>query len=81
MKITLGKRYKDKITGFEGVATGYVTYLTGCNQALLAPTVSNDGALRDSHWVDEQRLTELEGDPITLDNATGVGFDKAAPIR
>jgi hypothetical protein len=35
--IALGRRGRDVITGFEGVITGHVAYLTGCNQYLLAP--------------------------------------------
>ncbi len=30
MRDELGKKYKDRITGFEGVAVGYVEYLTDC---------------------------------------------------
>lgn len=79
--ISLGKPYKDKITGFEGVATGYVSYLTGCNQALLAPKVAADGALRDSQWFDEQRLDEQAGERIALNNGQSPGHDRAAPKR
>jgi len=79
--ITLGQKYKDKITGFEGVATGYVTYLTGCNQVLLAPSVSPDGSMRDSQWLDEQKLDAIGNDVISLNSAKAPGFDKAAPKR
>jgi len=78
--LELGRVYKDKITGFVGIATGYVQYLTGCNQALLAPGIGPDGALRSSEWFDEQRLTP-EGDKpaIVLDNAKSPGPDRPAP--
>lgn len=79
--IELGREYRDKITGFKGVATGYVQYITGCNQALLAPQVGQDGALRDSQWFDEQRLDETGERTIVLSNGTSPGFDKAAPKR
>jgi hypothetical protein len=79
--IELGKTYRDKITGFEGVATGCVTYLTGCNQVLLAPRVGEDGTMRDSAWLDEQRLEETNHPQIKLDNTKGNGFDKPAPRR
>lgn len=36
-EVGLGETYEDCITGFTGVAVGYVQYLTGCNQALLVP--------------------------------------------
>lgn len=77
--ITLGKKYKDKITGFEGVATGYVKYLTGCNQVLLAPKVSATGAIGESVWMDEQRLDEQSDEAIVLDNGKTPGADKAPP--
>lgn len=79
--ITIGKKYQDRITGFQGVATGYVQYITGCNQALLAPTVNADGAMRDSQWFDVQRLEVLPGDGIVLDNGATPGADKPAPKR
>jgi hypothetical protein len=82
MAIELGHTYKDKITGFTGVATGYVQYLTGCNQALIQPRINDDGAMRDSVWFDQQRLEEQAGVPaVTLDNGSTPGCDRAAPRR
>lgn len=77
----LGRKYRDRITGFTGVATGYVTYITGCNQVLLAPTVGQDGTLRDSSWFDEQRLEQVGSELVELDNGNTPGCDKAAPKR
>jgi hypothetical protein len=77
----LGKTYKDKITGFSGVATGHVRYITGCNQVLLAPPVDNEGKLRDSQWFDEQRLDDQGGQAIALCNSSTPGPDKMAPKR
>lgn len=80
--IKLGHTYKDMITGFAGVAVGYVQYLSGCNQALLAPRCSEDGALRESQWFDQQRLVEdMTVLPISLDNGATPGCDRAAPKR
>lgn len=81
-KIELGVTVTDKITGFKGVVTGYVQYLTGCNQALVQPPVAKDGALRESFWLDEQRLTvDRKAKRVVLDNGVNPGFDKAAPKR
>ena len=33
----LGKKAKDKITGFEGIIVGKIIYLFGCNQYGIAP--------------------------------------------
>ncbi|MEW6115629.1 MAG: hypothetical protein AB1553_01855 [Nitrospirota bacterium] len=79
--ITLGQKYKDKITGFEGVATGYVQYISGCNQALLVPKVSADGTLRESLWFDVQRLEVVGTEVIKLDNGEKPGCDCPAPKR
>ena len=44
-----------------GVVTGTAYYLTGCNQALVAPTkLKEDGSTLDSHWYDFQRLERVD---------------------
>jgi hypothetical protein len=80
--IELGQTVTDTITGFKGVVTGRCEYITGCNQVLLVPKVAEDGAYKEGHWFDEQRV---EVDPaaaiVTLDNGATPGFDKEAPKR
>jgi hypothetical protein len=51
--IKLGIRVKDKITGFSGVVSGFVTYLSGCNQALVILEVGKDGTFKDGQWFDD----------------------------
>lgn len=80
MSINLGNTYQDKITGFQGVATGHVHYLTGCNQVLLAPKAISEFG-KEPAWFDEQRLELLDAPRITLDNSKTPGFDKQAPVR
>lgn len=76
----LGGFYTDKITGFSGVATGHVKYLSGCNQVLLTPKVDKDGKLKEANWFDEQRLEISQAHKIIeLDNTKTPGFDKQAP--
>jgi hypothetical protein len=77
----LGFVYKDKVTGFKGVALGHVRYLTGCNQVLLAPGLDKEGKVMESLWFDEQRLTQMASKQIVLDNSQTPGFDKPAPAR
>ncbi len=79
--IELGATYKDKITGFQGIATGYVKYLTGCNQALLTAKVSKDGSSAPTGWFDEQRVERVGKSVVALDNSKTPGFDVPAPIR
>jgi hypothetical protein len=80
--IKLGSKVKDRITGFSGIVTGFVTYLSGCNQALVIPKVAADGTFKEGQWFDEQRLeVDKKFKPIVLDNSTTPGSDVAAPKR
>lgn len=82
MHHTLGRTATDKITGFKGVVTGRVEYLTGCNQLLIAPKVGSDGALKDSQWFDEQRCEfDDSAETVVLNNGRTPGPDRAAPKR
>mgnify|MGYP001557762942 CR=1 FL=1 len=80
MKIELGQKVQDVITGFEGVVTGRVAYISGCKQNLVAPRIKPDGTLAESQWFDEDRLTVLDAPPISL-KVRAPGPDKAAPKR
>ena len=54
-EFTLGKKYRDKRLGNEGVATAGITYLTGCDQIQLE---WNDSTGRPvSVWV---HVTDIE---------------------
>ena len=76
----LGRTMRDRVTGFTGVATGVVFYLTGCNQVLLTPPVGEDGKARDAGWYDQQRLAEVAlVARVVLDNGTAPGFDVLPP--
>lgn len=78
---TMGMKYKDKISGFTGVATGHCDYITGCSQTLLQPPASETGDFKDSRWFDDQRLELVSDEIILMDNGTTPGCDIAAPIR
>ena len=78
----LGSTVVDRVTGFSGIVTGYVTYLSGCNQALVVPKMGRDGKKPDGEWFDEQRLiVDTKRPKVVLDNARAPGFDTAAPKR
>ena len=55
-----GDKARDKVSGFEGIVTGRSTFLTGCEQYLLCPTVKEDGSFKDSLWFDVGRLEVTE---------------------
>ena len=60
--VKLGERYRDTISGFEGVATSRSEYLHGCVRVGLE--TGKDGELKQE-WFDEQRLVRVEtGAPV-----------------
>ena len=62
--IELGKKAKDKITGFKGTIIGRIQYLTGCDQYGLCPAIKEDGTIATTEWFDEGRI-EIIGEGIT----------------
>ncbi len=77
----MGRKVEDTITGFAGIVVGYVRYISGCNQALVAPGVDDKGNARKGEWFDEQRLRIVGDTRIVLDNASGPGGDQLPPVR
>jgi hypothetical protein len=75
-----GQKVKDLVTGFEGIVTGRVEYLTGCNQVLVTPRVKDGGDAIEARWFDEDRVEVTEAQPIRLPH-TANGADKPAPVR
>jgi hypothetical protein len=75
-----GQTLRDVVTGFVGVATGRVEYLTGCTQFLLNPKVDDKNTPGEGRWFDEDRLEVLAVDVIALPR-TNAGCDIPAPIR
>lgn len=80
MKFKLGQTVKDQVTGFSGVVTGTVQYLTGCKQALVQPPCKSKNDFVSSIWFDEDRLTVTKEKPLTI-KVENNGPDRPAPIR
>jgi len=66
--IKLGQKGRDKVTGFEGIIIGHITYLTGCDQYGLVPPVT-DGKINETQWFDEGRV-EITGIGIEANDVT-----------
>lgn len=77
----IGDRVKDKISGFQGIVTGIVDYISGCKQALVAPPVDKEKKLVESQWFDVQRLEVIKENAIKLENSKTPGPDREAPKR
>lgn len=68
--IELGKKAKDKVTGFAGVITARAQYLTGCDQYCIAPKAGKQGECPSSQWFDEGRVLVM-GDGIKPSKVQG----------
>jgi hypothetical protein len=80
--IQFGTRVRDRITGFEGIATAHCDYISGCNQTLVTPPVK-DGKFEAGQWFDDQRIEVLNKGAVEvrLDNAATPGAGDPAPVR
>lgn len=58
--IELGRRYRDDVTGFEGVATSRYEALEGYTHVVLNPKIGKDGKLISTQSFDEARLIDVE---------------------
>jgi hypothetical protein len=77
----LGKTVRDELSGFGGVVTGHVEYLTGCNQCLVQPRCKDDGGFVESQWLDDDRLVVTNDTVFAFPRQTAAGCDKQAPKR
>lgn len=59
-----GAIVEDKVTGFKGVVTGVVHFLSGSVQAHVQPRAGKDGKLPDIWSFDLDRLKHLRAGPV-----------------
>lgn len=64
--IKLGMKYRDLLTGYEGIATGFAHYITGCGQALIQSRCWEGNKKPEPHWIDEQRLEQVGDEVVEL---------------
>jgi len=65
MKIKLGSKVRDKITGFTGVATAKIEYLNGCVQVCIRPPVGVDNKMPEHEYIDIEQIEVIDnGDTL-----------------
>ena len=80
----LGKKVSDKITKFSGTCTGIATYITGCDQVLIAPECKKDdmSSKPEAHWFDVNRVDAMpEESEIQIDTSEDNGPGKSPEKR
>ncbi len=55
----LGRKCKDRITGFVGVGSSVCFDVYGCINTCLTPPIGKDGKPSDSHWFDNNRIEKV----------------------
>jgi hypothetical protein len=77
--ITLGEKYRDTITGFEGTVTARSEFLSGCVRYLIEGQMNPDSTASSEFWFDEQRLVAIESNDKPKATATAGGPHPDAP--
>ncbi len=60
----LGMRVRDRITGYEGIASSIGFDLYGCIQVAINPGIQSDGKLGEVIWFDTNRLEVVSNDRV-----------------
>jgi hypothetical protein len=67
MKVELGSKVRDMITGLEGVVMARTEYLTGCAHIAIMPQKLTDkGEIPEYQWIDETRAEILSDNAVKL---------------
>jgi len=60
----LGRKAKDKVTGFSGVIISVSVDLFGCLQAIIQPEAKEGETYPDGRWFDTNRLLLLDAEKV-----------------
>jgi len=76
MRIILGQKVKDIVTGFTGIAVAKCEYLNGCIQFQVVPRFSPESGIQYRNmWIDESQLS-IEGEGVMFE-IKNIGTKKA----
>lgn len=66
MRVNLGDRVRDQMSGIEGIAFGRSSYVTGCDHiGIKRSGTAPDGKAFDLHWCDEPLIEVMETDAFS----------------
>lgn len=67
-KFNNGDSVVEAVTGFKGIITGSVYYITGCNQYLIVAKTKYEFSEAKSTWYDEGRLKLVEAKTVKIED-------------
>jgi len=76
----LGKKVRDVVSGFTGVAVASHNYLMGCTRITVQPVVDKDGKLPETQTFDKPQLEIIE-EVAKVGNTTIGGPEKFSGSR
>lgn len=84
VKIALGERVRDTVTGYAGIATERLSYLNGCVFFTVQSGLDRDGEKTSPLYLDHKRLVKVEAAPVGVIDRV-LGRDRTpqpvAPLR
>jgi hypothetical protein len=85
MKISLGDRAKDSITGFEGIVVARTEWLSGCDRLTLQPEkLDKEGGVKLTQTFDETQLIVTKAGavkPMRVSSVEKPGGPRPEPVR
>ena len=80
--IKLGDKVRDRISGFEGIATATGVYLNGCRRVLIEPAkLDKDGKIIKSVWFDDVQVEVVKADSFASGKTSTGGPARSEPSR
>lgn len=73
----LGKKVKDKITGFTGTAEAWLIFYNGCERVMVRPKAKKKTKQPNAYWVDVEQLEVI--DEIGVGAPDWMGSSKKRP--
>lgn len=82
MKINLGDRVRDRISGFEGIVSAKSEYLNGCVRILVDPeSLEDSGKLIKGAWFDDVQIELVEKSVLEIEGRPNGGPSRSDPSR
>lgn len=78
MKITLGEKYRDRVSGWESIAVARYEYMNGCIRYELA--AKDDKGAPTAFVFDEQQLEAVASEPVPTEPRRTGGARGTSPV-